>query len=93
MAAAIASDASSSAENVVTALRVCAERGGKEALPAARYWARYGGGEFVRCVAVSAVRDLGGPADVPFLNSLLPARTRAEERAVRGAIERLEERR
>ena len=93
MAAAIASDASSSAENVVTALRVCAERGGKDALPAARYWARNGGGEFVRCVAVSAVRDLGGPADVPFLKSLLPARTRAEERAVRGAIERLEERR
>ena len=47
MAAAIASDASSSAENVVTALRVCAERGGKDALPAARYWARNGGGEFV----------------------------------------------
>ena len=93
MAAAIASDASSSAENVVTAPRVCAERGGKDALPAARYWARNGGGEFVRCVAVSAVRDLGGPADVPFLKSLLPARTRAEERAVRGAIERLEERR
>ena len=93
MAAAIASDASSSAENVVTALRVCAERGGKDALPAARYWARNGGGEFVRCVAVSAVRDLGSSADVPFLKSLLPARTRAEERAVRGAIERLEERR
>ncbi len=91
MAVAIASDASASPENVVTALRVGAERNVAAMLPAARYWARNGGGEFVRCVAISAVRDLGG--DLPFLRSLLPARSAAEERAVMDAIGKTEGRR
>ncbi len=91
MAVAIASDASSVPENVVTALRVCAERGETAALPAARYWARNGGGEFLRCVAVSAVRDLGGAGDAAFLRTLLPARTKPEEAMLRNAIGRLEE--
>ena len=90
MAFAIASDASSSPENVVTALRVGAERKVAAMLPAARYWARNGAGAFVRSVAVSAVRDLGSAGDVEFLKSLLPARTKAEERSVNEAISRLE---
>jgi cytochrome c biogenesis protein CcdA len=90
MAVAIASDSSSSPENVVTALRVCVERGVRAALPAARYWARCGNGEFIRCVAISSVRDLGGTDDVAFLRSLLPARTRSEESMVKSAIEILE---
>lgn len=90
MAVAIASDASSVQENVVTALRVCVERGERSALPAARYWARSGDGEFLRCVAISAVRDLGGADDAAFLRTLLPARTRAEGAMARDAIGRLE---
>ena len=93
MAVAIASDASSAPENVVTALRVCAERGEASVLPAARYWARHGDGEFLRCVAISAVRDLGGADDAAFLRSLLPARTRSEDSMLRKAMESLEAKR
>ena len=93
MAVAIASDASSASENVVTALRVCAERGEASVLPAARYWARHGDGEFLRCVAISAVRDLGGADDAAFLRSLLPARTRSEDSMLRKAMESLEAKR
>ena len=90
MAVSIASDASSVPENVVTALRVCVELGERSVLPAARYWARRGGGQFLRSVAVSALRDLGGREDAIFLRSLLPARSKAEEVMIKGAIERLE---
>ena len=93
MAVAVASDASSASENVVTALRVCAERGEASVLPAARYWARHGDGEFLRCVAISAVRDLGGADDAAFLRSLLPARTRSEDSMLRKAMESLEAKR
>ena len=86
MAVAIASDASSLPENVVTALRLGAERGVSEMLGPARYWARYGRGEFVRCAAVSAVRDLGGPDEARFLRSLLPAPSKADESAVMNAL-------
>lgn len=90
MAFAIASDASSSPENVVTALRVGAERNVAAMLPAARYWSRSGSGEFVRCVAISVVRDLGNADDIAFLRSLVPARSKSEERAINMAIKALE---
>ena len=93
MAFAIASDASSSPENIVTALRVGAERNVAAMLPAARYWARSGSGEFVRCVAISVVRDLGNADDIAFLRSLVPARSKSEERAISMAIKALEVRR
>ena len=93
MAFAIASDASSSPENVVTALRVGAERKVDSMLPAARYWSRSGSGEFVRCVAISVVRDLGNADDIAFLRSLVPARSKSEERAINMAIKALEVRR
>ena len=86
MAVAIASDASSLPENVVTALRLGAERGVSEMLAPARYWARHGRSGFVRCVAVSAVRDLGGPDEARFLRSLLPAPSKADESAVMNAL-------
>ena len=69
------------------------ERGDRSVMPAARYWARHGDGEFLRCVAVSAVRDLGGREDAAFLRSLLPARARSEEAITRSAIESMEARR
>ena len=90
MAFAIASDASSSPENVVTALRVGAERKVDSMLPAARYWSRSGNGEFVRCVAISVVRDLGNADDIAFLRSLIPARSKSEECAINMAIKALE---
>lgn len=90
MAAAIASDASSAPENIVTALRVGTELGDRSMLAPARYWARHGTGEFVRCVAISAVRDLAGSAESAFLRSLLPARTKAEENVVKNALRKLE---
>ena len=93
MAFAIASDASSSPENIVTALRVGAERNVAAMLPAARYWSRSGSGEFVRCVAISVVRDLGNANDIAFLRSLVPARSKSEERAINMAIKALEVRR
>lgn len=87
---ALASDSSSSTENVVTALRVGAERGIRDVLIPSRYWARRGKSAFLRCVAVSVVRDLGGPSDVAFLRSLLPSRTKAEETAVEDALRKME---
>ena len=90
MAFAIASDASSSPENIVTALRVGAERNVAAMLSAARYWSRSGSGEFVRCVAISVVRDLGNADDIAFLRSLIPARSKSEERAINMAIKALE---
>lgn len=93
MAVSMASDASTSPENVVTALRLGAERGCTAMLAAARYWARRGEGGFVRCVAISAVRDLGGPDDVDFLRSLLPARSKAEDASLKDALKRLEAKR
>ena len=91
MAVSLASDASSAPENIVTALRVGTELSSSDILAPARYWATRGEGAFVRMVAISAVRDLGGAAEIPFLSSLLPARTKAEETAVRDAIRKLEE--
>lgn len=90
MAFAIASDASSSPENIVTALRVGAERNVAAMLSAARYWSRSGSGEFVRCVAISVVRDLGNADDIAFLRSLIPATSKSEERAINMAIKALE---
>ena len=91
MAVAIAADASSARENVVTALRVGAEKRSAGMLAPARYWARNGEGEFLRCVAISAVRDLGGPEDAALLRSLLPGRTKAEESMLKESIKKIEE--
>lgn len=90
MAVALASDASSASENVVTALRVGTGLGDLAVLDPARYWARHGKGPFVRSVAISVIRDLGGKEDADFLKSLQPARSKGEERIITDGIRKLE---
>ena len=90
MAVALASDASSASENVVTALRVGTDLGDLAVLDPARYWARHGKGPFVRSVAISVIRDLGGKEDADFLKSLQPARSKGEERIITDGIRKLE---
>ena len=91
-AVSLASDASSLTENLVTALRVGAELGDKGILVPAKYWARYGKSEFLRCVAISVVRDVGKSDEGEFLRSLIPARTKSEESVIMRALKSTEER-
>lgn len=91
-AVSLASDASSRTENLVTALRVGAELGDKGILVPAKYWARYGKSEFLRCVAISVVRDIGKSDEGEFLRSLIPARTKSEESVIMRALKSTEER-
>ena len=93
MAVSLASDAASSVENIVTALRVGTELKEDSILSSAKYWARYGESQFLRCVAISVIRDLGMVQDQEFLRSLLPARTKAEESVIMHALKSTKERR
>ena len=90
MALSIASDASSAKENIITAMRVGAERKFAAMLEPAYYWARNSDSQFVRCVAISAIRDLGDASSLSFLRSLLPAHTKAEEYAIKDAVNKIE---
>jgi hypothetical protein len=91
MAVSLASDAASSVENIVTALRVGTELKEDSILSSAKYWARYGESQFLRCVAISVIRDLGMVQDQEFLRSLLPARTKAEESVIMHALKSAKE--
>ena len=93
MAVSLASDAASSVENIVTALRVGTELKEDAILSSAKYWARYGESQFLRCVAISVIRDMGTADDQTFLRSLLPARTKAEESVIMHALKSTKERR
>ena len=93
MAVSLASDASSCVENVVTALRVWAEMKEGSIFASAKYWARHGESQFLRCVAISVIRDMGTADDQAFLRSLLPAQTKAEESVIIDALKVTEERR
>lgn len=90
LAASIAADPGAARENRITALRVGAGLGATAMLEPARYWARHGESEFLRCAAVSVIRDLGTSEDTAFVRSLLPARTRREADIIGNTLKRLE---
>lgn len=82
----IAADENTLSGNRITALRLGAERGIVDILPISRRWAKEGEDEYLIIAAISAISEQGGKEEIPFLQSLLPAKNRDVSQAMGKAI-------